>query len=103
MSLFVGAAFGALGLLANVPLAAFFLAILADRLGMIFGPIPWQQRLVIGFAGKEPCEHVIHVGPDIQIAAVSTADQAHESGTALTACQASAEQPVLASHGGLFR
>jgi len=46
--------------------------------------------LVIRLASQEPREHIVHVSPHVQIVPVSTADQAHQSGTTLTASQAAA-------------
>ena len=33
----------------------------ADRLGMSFGPIPWQHWLIVSLASKQPFEQVVDI------------------------------------------
>ena len=61
-----GAAFGTFGFFAGVAGAAFFLAELADGLWVGGGPVPGQQRFVVGFAGEQLFEDVADVSPDVE-------------------------------------
>ncbi len=59
------AALGAAALFAVGPVAAFFGAVGADRLGVRFFPGVGMQRFVIGRAGQQLVEYIFDVGPAV--------------------------------------
>ena len=82
--------------------AAFLDAVGTNRFGMRLFPDVGTQRFVVARAGEETIEHVLDVGPDIQVVANGAAYQGKEVGSALAGGDATYEKPVFAADGNLF-
>jgi len=66
---------GAAVLFAVGAVAAFGDAVFTNGLGVRLSPGVGTQHGVIGFTGQQTIQHVLEVGPDIQVVADGTADQ----------------------------
>ena len=58
--------------------AAFGDAVFTNGFGVRLSPRVGTERGVVGLAGQQTSEHVVDVGPDIEVVAQGTADQREE-------------------------
>ena len=77
------------------PVAVFFGPVDADGLGMGRLPDVRPERVVVGRASQQPVEHVLDVGPDVQIVPHGAGHEREEVGRPLTRRDAPGEEPVL--------
>ena len=71
----IASACGAAVLFAVGAVATFGDAIFTNGFGVRLPPGVGTQRGVVGFTGQKTIQHVLEVGPDIQVVADGTADQ----------------------------
>ena len=72
-------------------------AVVADRFGMRLAPYVGPQWAVVGLARQELVQHVLDIGPHVEVVAHGAADQREEVGRPPARVQAADKEPVFAA------